>query len=332
MLAISKSGWMPVDVEWSQGEESEVVLDAMTVRAIRVGAGAAGNPAHFQEILDIAAATAVNALLFDTKQEGGEVVYETTVESAHEIGAVNSRYDPVDLVARARAAGLYTITRIVAFEDKFWAAAHRDEKLAGPWVDPAGPGTRRYNLDLAVEACLLGFDEIQFDYVRYPTGVAGRQSGHRELPEQQRVATIAGFLEEARAELSPLGCALSADIFGIVVSTQNDQAIGQRPEELSRHLDAISPMVYPSHYSDGWLGLPDPNDHPYRVVANALDSAAPRIEAGVLRPWLQAFWWTNSQIRESIQAAEDRSVGWLLWNSGSRFDATAIPTDEEVGS
>ena len=258
------------------------------------------------------------------------MVYRSEVAEAAEIGAVNPRYDPVDRIARAKAAGLYTIARIVTFEDKFWANAHRDEKLAGPWVDPAGPGARRYNLDLAVEACQLGFDEIQFDYVRYPTGVAGRQSGHRELPEQQRVDTIASFLADARSELAPLGCGISADIFGIVVSTINDQSIGQRPEDLSRHLDAISPMLYPSHYSDGWLGLPDPNDHPYRVVANALDSAAPRIEAGVLRPWLQAFWWTNAQIRESIQAAEDRGVGWLLWNSGSRFERAAIPTDDEV--
>lgn len=329
-LTFSKPGRERVEIEWLEGESQSVILQPITVRALRVGGPAAGDRAQFERILELAATTAVNTLLFDTKQEGGQVVYQSEVEAAHEIGAVVARYDPREALAEAEAAGLYTITRIVAFEDRFWADAHRDERLAGPWVDPAGTGARRYNLDLAREACQIGFDEIQFDYVRYPTGVAGRQSGHRNLPEQQRVDTIASFLEEARAELAPMGCALSADIFGIVVSTRNDQSIGQRPEELSRHLDAISPMVYPSHYDDGWIGLANPNDHPYRVVANALDSAAPRIEAGVLRPWLQGFWWTNAQIRESIQAAEDRGVGWLLWNSGSRFERASLPANEDV--
>jgi hypothetical protein len=91
-------------------------------------------------------------------------------------------------------------------------------------------------------------------------------------------------------------------------------------------------MIYPSHYSLGWLGFPDPNDHPYAVTANAIDAATPRLEEGaVLRPWLQGFWWSNAQIRESIQAAEDRGVGWVLWNVGSQFDPEALPSDEEVG-
>jgi hypothetical protein len=90
-------------------------------------------------------------------------------------------------------------------------------------------------------------------------------------------------------------------------------------------------MVYPSHYSLGWLGFGDPNDHPYDVTADAIDDALPRVNPGAsLRPWLQAFWWTNSQIRSSIQAAEDRGVGWILWNARSNFDLEALPTDSEV--
>lgn len=326
-LLLTKPGRLDREVAWPLTDDEPIAMESMTVRALRVGGPAAGNEDQFRRILEIANSTVVNSLLFDTKQEGGQVMYVTEVTTAHEIGAVDARYDPSEVLVQAKSAGLYTITRIVAFEDRFWANANREDRLAGSWVDPAAPAARRYNLDLAVEACRIGFDEIQFDYVRYPTGIAGRQSGHRSLPEEQRVATVAGFLEEARTELAPLGCALSADIFGIVVSTQNDQSIGQRPEDLSRHLDAISPMIYPSHYSDGWLGLADPNDHPYRVVANAIDSATPRIEAGVLRPWLQAFWWSDAQILESITAAEERGVGWLLWNSGSSFNPGSIPKE-----
>ena len=90
-------------------------------------------------------------------------------------------------------------------------------------------------------------------------------------------------------------------------------------------------MIYPSHYEDGWLGLAEPNDHPYDVTADAIEDSLRRIEPGtILRPWLQAFWWTNAQIRRSIQAAEDRDVGWILWNSVSNFSRSAIPTDAEV--
>jgi hypothetical protein len=97
------------------------------------------------------------------------------------------------------------------------------------------------------------------------------------------------------------------------------------------HLDAFSPMVYPSHYSDGWLGFDDPNDHPYDVTSDAIVDGLRRIQPGViLRPWLQAFWWTNEEIRRSIQAAEDHGVGWILWNAVSNFERAAIPSDAEL--
>jgi hypothetical protein len=147
------------------------------------------------------------------------------------------------------------------------------------------------------------------------------------------VQVIAGFLAEARSVLKAMGCAVSGDVFGIVMSMEDDQGFGQRPEELSAHLDVLSPMVYPSHYSDGWLGFDYPNDHPYDVTADAIEDSMPRLSEGAtLRPWLQAFWWTNAQIRSSIQAAEDHGVGWILWNVLSNFDAEALPSDAEVGS
>jgi hypothetical protein len=230
-----------------------------------------------------------------------------------------------------RDHGLYAITRIVVFEDALRVKARPDEQLAGPWIDPMVKTAWDYNIDLAIEACELGFDEIQFDYVRYPAGRTARVSGQLSLTEAERVAAIEGFLAEARSVLTPMGCEMSAAVFAIVVSVPDDQGLGQKPEELSGQLDALSPMVYPSHYSDGWLGFDDPNDHPYAVTADAIDDALPRMAPGArLRPWLQAFWWTNSQIRASIQAAEDRDVGWILWNVRSNFDRAALPASDEV--
>ncbi len=330
LLSVSKPGWTEVSLE-SRERFTHVSLEPRTIRALRVGADAAGDESAFDRMLDLAGKTAVNAFVFDTKQEGGKVVYNTEVAAAHESGAVADLYDPVKTIAQAHEHGLYAITRVVVFEDSYRVAAFPEDKLAGGWVDPRSTDAWRYNIDLAVEACELGFDEIQFDYVRFPSGRTAQVSGQLDLSQAERIAAIEGFLEAARSELIPLGCAVSADIFAIVVSVPNDQGLGQRPEELSRQLDAVSPMVYPSHYSDGWLGFADPNDFPYEVTADAIDDALPRLEPGtVLRPWLQAFWWTNAQIRLSIQAAEDRGVGWILWNARSNFDIEALPTDDEV--
>lgn len=151
------------------------------------------------------------------------------------------------------------------------------------------------------------------------------------MSQAERVDAVASYLAAARSLLHPLGCSVSADIFAIVVSAENDQGIGQRPEELSVQLDALSPMVYPSHYSNGWLGYDDPNEHPYDVTADAIDDTLRRIEPSTaVRPWLQSFWWTPAQIRRSIQAAEDRGVGWMLWNIVSDYSRESLPTDAEV--
>jgi hypothetical protein len=331
-ISVSKPGWSSTELAWEEETTfHEAFIHPVIIRGLRVSAEAAQSDEAFAGLLDLAADTAVNALVFDTKTEDGLVLYDTRVEVAHEIGAVSVFYDPAQRLAQAHDQGLYTITRVVAFEDDRRARAFPDEAQGGPWLDPTSESARSYVLELADEACQIGFDEIQFDYVRYPSGQAAESSGQRDLTQEERLAAISGFLAEARALLHPQGCVISAAIFGIVASSPDDQGLGQRPEELSAQVDAISPMVYPSHYSPGWLGFTDPNEHPYDVTADAIGDATPRLhETSSLRPYLQAFWWSNEQIRRSIQAAEDAGTGWLLWNILSNYDRDALPSDDEV--
>lgn len=332
VVAAEKPGWEAGETRWDGTTRLvEVALEPITVRALRVSANAAGDPDHFQRLLDLADSTAVNALVFDTKIEGGIVLYDTSVALAHEMGAVSNTYDPKELLAMAREHGLYAITRIVSFDDAIKGDKYPQHAIAGRWIDPRIQDAWTYNLDLAVEACELGFDEIQLDYVRFPSGEAVKVSGQLDMSQAERVDAVASYLAAVRSLLHPMGCSVSADIFAIVVSAENDQGIGQRPEELSVQLDALSPMVYPSHYSDGWLGYADPNEHPYDVTADAIDDTLRRIEPSTaVRPWLQSFWWTPAQIRRSIQAAEDRGVGWMLWNIVSDYSRESLPTDAEV--
>jgi hypothetical protein len=180
---------------WEEGTTFyRAVIEPKTIRGVRVSAEAAQSDESFTGLLQLADDTAINALVFNTKQEGGRVLYDTSITASHDVGAVEVFYDPAERISQAHERGLYTITRIVTFEDGHRAAAFPEERLVGPWLDPVAEGARANNL----------------------------------------------------------------------------------------------------------------------------------------RPYLQAFWWTNQQIRRSIQAAEDAGTGWLLWNIMSNFDRAAIPTDAEV--
>ncbi|MDH3607423.1 MAG: hypothetical protein OER12_10570 [Acidimicrobiia bacterium] len=328
-VTISRPAHHSVEVPWTGAARVDVSLEPRVVRALRVSKYVAADPEAFAGLLDLAANSMVNSLVFDTKDESGYVLYETAVPQAAELGSIGVMYDVGERLAQAKAAGLYTITRVVSFEDQVWVRADPEAKFAGRWIDPRDPENWEYPLGLAVEACELGFDEIQFDYVRFPAGQTAVSSNvTNPTTQEERLAAISGYLTEARDRLHPLGCALSADIFGIVVSTANDQGIGQRPEEVSAVVDAVSPMVYPSHYSDGWLGFEDPNDYPGPVTANALDSGIPRLNSpSVMRPWLQAFYYSSSQIQATIAEAEKRGVGWILWNAGGNYAESALPKE-----
>ena len=331
-IAIARHAWLPTTVEWDGSlNHLDLTIEPRIVRGLRVSADAVVEPGLFANLLEQADASVINTLVFDTKDESGMVLYASRSEFAAEIGSVDPLYDPVELIGMAKERGLYTITRIVAFEDKIWARERPDHLLAGRWIDPTLRVAWEYPLQLATEACDLGFDEIQFDYVRFPAGQTAEVAQQRKpLTEEERVAAIAAFLTEARSRLHPLGCALSADIFSIVLSSPNDEGIGQRPEEISAVVDAVSPMIYPSHYSDGWLGFPEPNDQPGPVVADALDDGLARmVPGGLLRPWLQAFYYNATQVHAEIEEAEARGTGWILWNVRSNYANSWLPGFDE---
>ena len=328
-MTVSRPAWVTLETEWD-GTLSPVTLEPFVVRGIRAGR-VVFETDKWDNIISLADQSAVNTIVFDTKDESGQVLYDTEVDLAYEIGAVNVLYDPVALIGEAHDHGLYTITRIVTFEDDVWSSSG-DAEIVGNWVDARDEANWAYPVALGVEACELGFDEVQFDYVRFPAGKTGGQLNREQgLTQEIRVGAIQAFLEQARAAINPLGCAVSADVFAIVMSAFDDQGIGQTPEDLSIYLDAISPMIYPSHYGPGWLGFADPNEHNAEVTADALDDGSPRLAAGTLmRPWLQAFYYNAAEILEGINEAEERGFGWMLWNVNGNYDLAALPSNEDV--
>lgn len=328
LVTVSRPAWLPQEFAWTGPADIDIVMEPRIVRGLRVSKYVFEEEGSFERLGELLALSTANTLVFDTKDETGEVLYESAVAKAHELGAVSPVYDVSAALDSAREWGAYTITRIVTFEDRIWAE-DPDAKLAGFWVDPTDAANWEYPIALGIEACELGFDEIQFDYVRFPAGsTATAAQRARPLTADQRVDAIRAFLVEARSRLHPLGCAISADVFGIVMSSPTDEGIGQRAEEFSTAVDAVSPMIYPSHYSPGWLGFEDPNDHPGAVVADALDQGTARFSGtALMRPWLQAFYYNGAQVQAGIAEAEERGMGWLLWNVASNYAESWLPPD-----
>jgi hypothetical protein len=321
-ITVKRPGYYDYPYEFDGSvTEADIPMKARIIKAIHVSSTWSLDDAEYQRLLDLADVTTVNAFVLDAKGDNGRVDYATKVQVAIDNGLIEATtYNVEERLAQAKERGLYTIVRIPAFSDGEYARAFPEQAIGycppigACGVDPAEPEARAYNLALAVEACeLLGFDEIQFDYIRYPTVHTSKTP---DTPEE-RVAVIRTFLEEARDLLHPMGCALSADSFGEPAVKFTDTGIGQLLEEFSAPLDAYTPMGYPELWDPGWFGLPDPQNHPVEVTEGELDGAMPRVaEWTVVRPYLQVSWhqaagWCQLQ----IAVAEDRDLGWVIWDS-----------------
>ena len=337
----------------------EVLLRPRVNRAAYLTYFGVGDRRIRDRVLDLAARTELNAVVIDVKGDRGWIVYRTEIPEALAAGAQGpaTRRDFDALMADLKARGIYTIARIVVFKDNI-LARHRpewavidtrtgapwidNEKLA--WVDPFREEVWEYNLAIAREAVRRGFDEIQFDYVRFPTdGRLGAARYARPNNKETRVPAIAGFLARARRELGAMGAFVAADVFGYTAFNENDTDIGQRIEELAPHLDYLSPMVYPSGYHRGIPGYRNPVEHPYEVVYESVRLTRQRsAHASVrVRPWLQDFRdyafdrrpFGVAEVRAQIQGALDAgAVGWMLWNPRNEYTGTALRPKEALAA
>jgi hypothetical protein len=351
-LEMSRPAWESKSEAWD-GERTNLSLtmDPLMVRALRVSGPKAGDTAAWSELLTLARNSGINALVVDTKDERGRVFHDTSVALAHEIGAVTAAYDLDQVLADMEALGLYKITRIVTFQDPplatsdlSLAAVNRDtgrawETSSGrAWLDPTDPESWEYALALADEACRRGFDEIQFDYVRFPSDgpISKLQFDNFSFTDyysaesqQTRVDAIAAFLTEAHSRLNPLGCAVAADIFAIVLESRTDEGIGQMPGPLSFAVDVLSPMIYSYAYNSGWKGFSDPNEHAPEIVAFALDAGMTRLDGyGIYRPWVQRAFLDPDEILAVQNEVESRDMGWMLWSATTDFNPAMLPPDD----
>lgn len=279
----------------------------------------------------------LNALVIDVKGDRGFVPFPVDLALADRAGAQNTILikDMKSLLSSLKEKNLYLIARIVVFKDDLLAKAKPElavrRKGGGiykdrenlRWVDPFRQEVWAYNIAIAKSVAALGFDEIQFDYVRFPDSRRGGYS--KPATENSRTEAITGFLKAAYQALTPYNVMVAADIFGYVVWNANDTDIGQKIIPITNVVDVVSPMLYPSGYH---LGIPkyrNPVQNTYQIVHQSLKRAQERTGASPLRfrPWLQAFRdyafhggdFKEAKMRLQIKAADDfGSSGWMFWN------------------
>lgn len=296
---------------------------------------------QFKNALRILEATPMNALIIDMKNVKGDLTYRSKLEEPRRIHA--SKFATIDdirsYIQALKSQGIYLIARLAVFKDRRQARAFPSRAVHTPggslwrdrhgesWVDPFDPEARRYTLDIAEEVARLGFDEINFDYIRFPAHRGLRYD--RPDTRNNRVDAIDTFLREAQTRLHPLGVKVSVDIFGYVLWNRTDTRIGQILEKMAPYVDYLCPMLYPSGFSRGSVAFADPAAHPYEIVRISLQKGIARgIPAEKFRPWLQAFrdytynrlLYREREIAAQIRAAESLGTsGWLLWHPSSRF-------------
>lgn len=324
-----------------------VRLAPLVPKALYLSFYGVGDGTLRKNALELIDQTELNALVIDVKGDRGRVPYKSSVALVTEVGAqkVITVCDMPALIASLHAKKIYAVARVVAFKDDPLARSHPEwavhtsdgrlwadrEGLA--WSDPFRTEVWNYVLDIAEEAARLGFDEIQFDYVRFPDepGLVFA----KDATAKNRVQAITGFLAAASKRLAPYNVFVAADMFGYTLWNKDDTGIGQRLEDFAPQLDYISPMLYPSAFQFGIPGYSDPVAHPYEVVSLSLQNAQKRtgLPATHFRPWLQAFKdyafdrrrFEASQIADQIRAA-DRfgSNGWMLWNPRNVYSADGL--------
>ena len=285
---------------------------------------------HIKEILT---KTNVNTLVIDAKTDNGHLMFDSNSSQADLLKNERIKYDAQTLAELREIKDIYLIARIVVFQDPLFANTYKEEAIFDSknnkiysqdgqyFLDPSSKLAKEYIIDIAIESCRLGFNEIQFDYIRYPDSNYQYMVFKEKNDYETRVNTINSFLSEAKTRLHLEGCLVSADIFGYILTNTEDGGIGQNLETIIKNVDFISPMVYPSHYSNGSFGYQYPNNHPYEVVSAALSDG---LERGVpetqLRPFLQGFWHSITDVQETIKAAESKNLDWIIWNILSTYE------------
>lgn len=311
---------------------------------------------RLDQLIEMAKRTEINTFVIDVKDDNGNMLFKT--KAAEKFSPEANKNAPVKdieaLTKKLKDNGIYTIARIVSFKDPAYARKHPDRAIVYRstgqpftnsdkliWVSAHDRDLWEYNIEVSKEAADAGFNEIQFDYVRFPASNGGKldkELDYRNKTGESKPATIQNYLKYAREHLAPKEVYISADIYGLVGSVADDMALGQYWEAVSNVVDYVSPMMYPSHYANGTYGLSVPDAYPYETIYHSTKDSVARnknIETpATIRPWIQDFTasWVKGyikygpkQVEDQIRALNENGVKeYLLWNAGNKYSEDAL--------
>ncbi len=340
------------------GGQNEFTAQPQKVRGIFVTGPMAGS-SYMDGLIELIDDTELNAVVIDVKNDDGRITYSMQLEQAQNMDAcVRYIYDIESFMQKLKEHEIYTIARIVCFKDSVYAAAYPDcaiknqdgtmltDNSGAIWLNPYKREIWDYIVDVALMASDAGFDEIQFDYVRFPSGKSAQTADYGvDTQQYSKIQVITDFITYASEKLHENNIILGADVFGTIIESDTDAAIiGQDYMNICGIADIVSPMVYPSHYNNGAFGLSVPDAYPYDTVYRAMKDSAEKLQVietenrAVIRPWIQAFTATwvgghisygGEQIRQQIQAIYDAGYDeWILWNSSNKYSRDGLEMGE----
>lgn len=352
------------EIEETQEEISEV--DAREEKRVKVKgiyvSGPVAGISRMDELISLVDETELNAMVIDIKNDEGKVTYQMESPMVTEIGSSIGYIKDIDaLIQKCKEKNIYLIARIVAFKDPVLAeekpelaihykdgSIYRDN--AGlAWVNPYETEVWEYLKEIGIDAANKGFDEIQYDYIRFSTDISDSKVDYGENAiNKSKIDIITEFTEYITEALKPYDVFVAADVYGTIIDSEVDQRIvGQNYVEMASILDYICPMVYPSHYANGVYGIAIPDANPYGTVNAAMNAASKQLEKiddennrAINRVWIQSFTasWVDghisygpAEIRAQIKGAYDAGYDeWILWNAAMKYQRDSLLTDEEA--
>ena len=333
-------------------QEKETVRHIKTpneVRGIYMTSWVASTDSIRRGLVKIAEDTEINAIVIDIKDYTGKVAFLMKNQKVKEAGSSEDRVkDMKKFIEELHSKNIYVIGRIAVFQDPYLAKARPDLAVKRSdgvtnwkdykgmlWLDPCSKEVWDYTIAIAREAESIGFDELNFDYIRFPS-----DGNMKDIKYPHCDATLTkpdlleNFFYNLKKGLNDLSVPLSADLFGMVATNFDDLNIGQVLERTEPYFDYVSPMVYPSHYPKDYNGFANPAAKPYEVIKLSMDSAVKRLLAASsspfkLRPWLQDFDlganYDAVMIRKEKQAVYDAGLNsWLMWSPSNRYTVEAL--------
>lgn len=330
------------------------VATPQQVRALYLTAWAGGTNSiktHVADLID--ASPSLNAVVIDIKDATGKIAYRSNVPLAVDIQSSSNRIPDIQsLVEYFHSKGIYVIGRVSVFQDPVlarqrpeWALQTTDGEVwldrgGLAWLDPAQKSVWDYNVAIGAEAYEKGFDEINLDYVRYPSDGDMAILGNHRPTASVRISTIGTFFAYMDKQFrNMLGVPLSADVFGLTTSAPegNDLGIGQDFLTIAQHVDAIAPMIYPSHYTSGFAGQSVPAQAPFTVIDKATADAIKKLNTAQLpiriyRPWIQDFDlgtpYGVPEVQAQISALQKNTIdSYMVWDPANRYTVDAYSPD-----